>query len=103
MRERIALEWKMPVNIIRCAAERLPAGIERAVPLMLHEAIVNALKHGQPSQVAVAVYATRDEVRIIVTDNGHGFPFRGRLNHRALAESRVGPKSLLDRVAALGG
>jgi signal transduction histidine kinase len=102
MKERIALEWKIPVTI-RCEAERLPGDIERAVPLMVHEAIVNALKHGRPSQVAATVDATKDEVRIIVADDGHGFPFRGRHNHRALAESRVGPKSLLDRVAALGG
>jgi len=102
MRERIALEWKMPVTI-RCSAERLPDVIERAVPLMVHEAVVNALKHGQPSQVAATVDATRDEVRIVVADDGHGFPFRGRLNHRALTERRVGPRSLLDRVTALGG
>jgi two-component system nitrate/nitrite sensor histidine kinase NarX len=70
---------------------------------MVHEAVVNALKHGQPSQVAATVDATRDQVRIIVADDGRGFPFRGRHNHRALVESRVGPRSLLDRVEALGG
>jgi signal transduction histidine kinase len=102
MRERIALEWKMPVTI-RCTAGRLPDVIERAVPLMVHEAVVNALKHGQPSRVLATVDATRDEVRIIVADDGRGFPFRGRHSHRALVESRVGPRSLLDRVAALGG
>jgi len=28
------------------------------------------------------------------------FPFRGRQNHRSLAEGRVGPKSLLASVSA---
>jgi signal transduction histidine kinase len=104
LRERIALEWKMPVTI-RFApdAAPLPERIERAVPLMVHEAIVNALKHGQPSRVAVTIHGGPDELRIVVTDDGRGFPFRGRYDHAALAETASGPKSLFDRVTALGG
>ena len=104
LRERIALEWKMPVTI-RFApdAAPLPERIERAVPLMVHEAIVNALKHGQPSRVAVTVHGGPDELRIVVTDDGRGFPFHGRYDHAALAETEAAPKSLLDRVTALGG
>lgn len=102
VRERIALEWHMPVTI-RCSANGLPAAIDRAVPLMVHEAIVNALKHGQPSRVAVTVERDGDQLSILVTDDGHGFPFRGRYTHKALAASDVGPRSLLDRVQALGG
>jgi signal transduction histidine kinase len=94
----------MPVTI-RFApdAAPLPERIERAVPLMVHEAIVNALKHGQPSRVAVTIHGGPDELRIVVTDDGRGFPFRGRYDHTALAETASGPKSLFDRVTALGG
>ncbi|HEX4348724.1 MAG TPA: histidine kinase [Vicinamibacterales bacterium] len=104
MRERVALEWKAPVTI-RYAANGavLPERIERAVPLMVHEAVVNALKHGQPSRVAVSVLGAPDELRVVVSDDGHGFPFRGRFDHATLTASKIGPKSLLDRVSALGG
>lgn len=102
VRERIALEWHMPVTI-RCSIDRLPPAIDAAVPLMVHEAIVNALKHGQPSRVEVAVERDADELSILVTDDGHGFPFRGRYTHEALAANNIGPRSLLDRVQALGG
>ena len=104
MRERITLEWQMPVTI-RFAPDSppLPERIERAVPLMVHEAIVNALKHGRPSRVAVTLDGGPEELRIVVADDGHGFPFRGRYDHDALTESDSGPKSLLDRVSALGG
>jgi signal transduction histidine kinase len=102
LRERIALEWKMPVTI-RCAAGALPVKIESAVPLMVHEAIVNALKHGQPSRVSVTVDGDQEVLRIVVADDGRGFPFRGRYSHQVLTDRRVGPKSLLERVAALGG
>ena len=51
LRERIALGWKIAGHHSRERTTRpLPEHIERAVPLMVHEAIVNALRHGQPSQ-----------------------------------------------------
>ncbi len=104
MRERIALEWKLPVTIRYAAdAAPLPERVERAVPLMVHEAVVNALKHAQPSRVAVNVHGGAEELRIIVSDDGHGFPFRGVYEHEALASSQIAPRSLVDRVAALGG
>ena len=81
----------------------LPERIERAIPPMVHEAIVNALKHSQPSRVSVTLLGTAGQLRIVVADDGRGFPFRGRLDQTALATAQAGPKSLLDRVAALGG
>jgi signal transduction histidine kinase len=102
MQKRMALEWSMPVTV-RCATETLPAEIEDAVPFLVHEAVVNALKHGHPSRVAVTVEGHNDTVRIVVADDGRGFHFHGRKDHQALAEDERSPRSLLDRVAALGG
>jgi signal transduction histidine kinase len=104
LRERIALEWKVPVTIrIAHGPNSLPESLEQAIPLMVHEAIVNALKHAEPSRVSVTIEGGPSELRIIVADDGHGFPFRGRYDHTALAETEVGPKSLLERVTSLGG
>ena len=104
MRERLALEWKTPVTLRvspRVAAMR--ESIAEAIPPMVHEATVNALKHAHPSRVAVEVEAADGHVRISVSDDGHGFPFRGKYNHETLAASHVAPRSLFDRVSALGG
>jgi signal transduction histidine kinase len=38
-----------------------------------------------------------------VSDDGRGFPFTGSYNHDSLAASHVAPRSLFDRVTALGG
>jgi signal transduction histidine kinase len=104
LRERIALEWKAPVAIrVNHEVPELPEDIADAVPLMVHEAIVNALKHAAPSRVVVDIDGGPDEVRIVVSDDGHGFSFHGRYDHAALAEMQTGPRSLLDRVASLGG
>jgi signal transduction histidine kinase len=104
LRERIALEWKAPVTItIAPGAPTMPIAVEQAVPMMVHEAVVNALKHAQPSRVAVNIATVDRELRITVADDGHGFPFKGRYDHAALSQSSIGPRSLFDRVSAFGG
>jgi two-component system sensor histidine kinase UhpB len=81
----------------------LPPRVEHAVRLMIHEAVSNALKHARSSQVSIDVEATASDLRIVVADNGHGFAFRGRLEHKELVRTNAGPVSLRDRVASLDG
>ncbi|MGC4083437.1 MAG: response regulator [Vicinamibacterales bacterium] len=104
VRERLSLEWKTPVTLrVSPNVATMPAPIEDAVPLMVHEAAVNALKHAQPSRVAVDVDAADGRLTIAVTDDGRGFPFKGSYNHDTLTATQVAPRTLLDRVTALGG
>ena len=104
LRERVALEWKVPVTI-RVTPEPfvLSAELQQAVPLMAHEAIVNAVKHAHPTRISVDVQIDGRLLRLIVTDDGSGFSFRGRYAHQALVEMNLGPASLRDRAASLGG
>ena len=104
LKERVALEWKVPLTIrVGPRVAAIPHAFEQAIPPMVHEAVVNALKHGDPSRVRVDLDVEKGALRIIVADDGHGFPFRGRYDHAALAEARLGPASLRDRAASLGG
>jgi signal transduction histidine kinase len=104
LRRRIGLEWRAAINI-HVHPLRLSVGEEydRVVPLMVHEAIVNALKHGGPSEVTVDVLASDGTLRIVVTDDGRGFAFTGRVGHAQLTRTNTGPISLRERVSALGG
>ncbi len=70
---------------------------------MVHEAVVNAMKHARPTRVAVNVEVTDGHLRIVVRDDGCGFEFKGRQDHEALNQSTEVPRSLFDRVTALGG
>ena len=104
LRDRVAFEWKVPLTIrVGPRVAAVPMTIERAIPPMVHEAVVNALKHGDPSRIRVDLDVEDDLLRIIVADDGHGFPFRGRYDHQALVEARLGPTSLRERAASLGG
>lgn len=79
LRERVALEWKVPVTIrITPVPFALSAALHQAVPLMAHEAIVNAVKHAHPTRIAVDVQIDDGVLRMIVSDDGSGFAFRGR-------------------------
>jgi signal transduction histidine kinase len=101
---RLSLEWKTPITV-RVGPTDLSVGQPLAQPLklMVHEAVINALKHGHPSRVAVAIEAVDNVLSVTVTDDGRGFPFRGRMEHDALMRSAVAPVTLRDRVAALNG
>jgi len=102
--QRIALEWKTPVSIrVAPGARTSSAAVAQAVPLMVHEAVVNAMKHARPTRVAVTVDKTDGHLRIVVRDDGCGFDFRGRHDHDTLNQSTGVPRSLFDRVTALGG
>ncbi len=102
--KQIAAQWKTPVTL-RFAGNTgpFPPDLEQALPRMIHEAVVNALKHGQPSRVSVVLQGESDELRVVVADDGHGFPFEGQYDHAMLARQNFGPASLRERVASLGG
>jgi signal transduction histidine kinase len=105
MRRRLGIEWKTPISIrLTPPAPVLSPAIYRTLKLMIHEAVINALKHAHPSRISVDVEAgDARQLRIVVADDGHGFPFTGRMDHDALVHSDAAPRSLRDRVVALGG
>ena len=104
MRTRLGAEWKTPITIrLTPASLSLPEASARAVRLMIHEAIVNAMKHAHPSRVSVDLYGGVDLLQIVISDDGRGFPFRRRVEHDELVGSNSGPASLRDRVVALDG
>jgi signal transduction histidine kinase len=70
---------------------------------IVQEAAANAARHGQATHVTVDFGVADGRLAIAVIDNGHGFPFRGRVTHDVLVASHQGPRSLRERVTALGG
>jgi len=52
---------------------RLPMETETAVFRIAQEALTNATKHAQPSNIRVLLEETDTEIRLIVRDDGKGF------------------------------
>jgi signal transduction histidine kinase len=105
VRSRLETEWQTPV-VVRVSPPGLAVGapVEQTLRLTIREAAINALKHAHPSRVTVDLQPHGiDALRVVVSDDGRGFPFRGRLEHDALVSSNAGPLSLRERVAGAGG
>ena len=101
---RLSTEWKTPITLRVGPPDLAVEGpLANPLRLMVHEAVINALKHGHPSRVAVTIEAGDSGLSVTVTDDGRGFPFRGRLDHDAVMHSDATPVTLRDRVAALNG
>jgi signal transduction histidine kinase len=97
-------QWQVPIDVrIDTPAIALPTDVGHAVEAMMQEAVVNALKHGDPSRVRVRLAEGSGGVELTVVDDGRGFDFEGAFEHDELATRGLGPVSLRERVQSLGG
>jgi signal transduction histidine kinase len=67
-----------------------------AIYRIVQEAMTNALRHGEPSEVAIALMRCEGGLNVVVTDNGRG------CEPGALKQG-LGIAGIRERVAALGG
>jgi signal transduction histidine kinase len=81
----------------------IPARMHREIYSIVWEAVVNAARHGRASIVGVQIRSDHGSVSIDVRDNGCGFYFRGFYDHAALMKMKLGPETLKERIAPLGG
>jgi signal transduction histidine kinase len=101
---RVERQWGLTIMLeTGPGLGRLPRELARDVQFMLHEAVINAARHGGAKAVEVRVEAGQDRVRLLVVDNGRGLPFHGRREHAALRAPGSGPVTLWSRVEQLGG
>ncbi len=104
LRERIERHWDLRVELAGNFRETvLPETLARQIHRILHEAVINAARHAEASVVRVGLWVDGRRVRIEVADDGHGFPFEGDYNLPSLLAADLGPASLRDRIASLGG
>jgi signal transduction histidine kinase len=103
--DRIGREWDLEVCLEACELhEPTDEALGHELYLIVREAVVNAVRHGNATRVTIRVdAAVPGQLAVAVTDNGTGFPFRGRFTGEALRRMGAGPRTLQERVAALDG
>lgn len=77
--------------------------LSQEIYFIVHESLINSVRHAHASMVRAEVSVEDSYVNITVSDNGRGFPFRGRYDHDTLTTLSLGPVTLRERVTALGG
>lgn len=84
-------------------ADKLPEGVCREVFLILREALHNVRKHARAKHVLVRLRLEDALLRLVVDDDGRGFPFAGTYSQRALEEQGLMPVSIGEHTRLLGG
>lgn len=102
--EHLKQHWGIPVSCrVHPPHATLDIALMQEMVTMLGEAVANARRHGGASTVDIRATVGQGEIEISVTDDGHGFPYHGRFDLAELRDKGLGPRSLCERVAALGG
>ena len=105
LRQRLKMQWGLCVELavdIRGTVSRV---LGDEIYRIVQEALNNAGRHAHARVAHVGIDRGRgsNSLRILVADDGCGFPFRGRFDLVDLMARQIGPKSLRERVASLGG
>jgi chemotaxis methyl-accepting protein methylase/signal transduction histidine kinase/PAS domain-containing protein len=83
-------------------AERLPPVIETTLYRIVQEALTNVLKHAGATHVSLILERRRNEVRLILEDNGRGFDLEA-VRRVPASGRRLGLQSMEERAAQVGG
>jgi signal transduction histidine kinase len=101
---RITRQWGVAVNLaLEPRTLAVADTLAQQVFMLVQEALVNVGRHAGASHASVAILRAPPGLSIVVSDDGHGFSFEGRLDGEELRRRELGPRSLIHRVATLGG
>jgi signal transduction histidine kinase len=102
--ERIKRQWGLRVEInLKYPEKQVPRIPAQDIYFIVNESLTNVARHAKASTVHTELAVEENRVHITVTDNGQGFPFRGRYDHVTFNKMNIGPVTLKERIASLGG
>jgi ligand-binding sensor domain-containing protein/signal transduction histidine kinase len=97
---RVTIETGIPVRVtVSGTPVAVAEDAGRSMAMLIREALHNAVRHAAPTELAVTVGYSRQELRIEIYDNGRGF----ESNAAGSAEGHYGLLGMRERVSKLGG
>ena len=81
----------------------LPAATCRELARVVQEGLVNIRKHSGAQSAMVHFGSQNGAWKLVIDDDGKGFPFTGRFTLSELDDFRRGPTVIKERVRAVGG
>jgi signal transduction histidine kinase len=105
LQRRIAMQWRLRVDLVIDFRDKVPGVLGEEIYWIVQEALSNVGRHARAGLARVSIKHGRkpNPVFIAIADDGCGFPFRGRFDLAQLTARQLGPRSLQERVASLGG
>ena len=81
----------------------MPAATCRELARVVQEGLVNIRKHSGAHSAMVRFGTQNGSWKLVIDDDGRGFPFTGRFSLEELDDFRKGPTVIKERVRAVGG
>jgi signal transduction histidine kinase len=105
LRERIQRQWGLQVDLRVHAVDddSVSPALRGEIYNLTAEALFNVAKHALATAVTVRIERADGLVRVVVSDDGEGFPFHGRYRLAELEEANSGPLSIKRRIRSLRG
>ena len=96
--------WGMCVTFaMPTTTATIPRTLGDEIYRLVQEGLSNAARHAKARNAAIELEANGEQIRLVIDDNGIGFPFKGRYDLALLNARDIGPTSIKERVAALNG
>lgn len=95
--------YGIPIRVEGDAPRALSGEEELVAYRIVQEALTNALRHADASEVRIRFEATNGGVRVSVTDDGRGFDVDEVLDGRGAAAAGLGLFGMRERAAYVGG
>ena len=102
VRNRAAWQHGMEIGLW-VAGEGVPRALGDQIYRLVQEGLTNVGRHARARVAGIHITLAFDRVTLVMHDDGIGFPFRGRFMLEDLIDRQIGPVSLRERVASLGG
>jgi signal transduction histidine kinase len=98
LKDTVESNTSLKVNLLvnGLGSSRLPPGIEINLYRVIQELINNTLKHAEASVIEIDLNQHRDEINLIVSDNGKGFDDN-------IQRNGIGLKTIRSRVERMNG
>ena len=102
---RVARQWDVRAHLnLQNDVPAVPQKMSHELTRMVQEALVNAVRHGGAKEVTVTCLTMGYDLALAVSYQGRGFAgFQGRHDLTSLNEMKAGPRTLKERVSAVGG
>jgi signal transduction histidine kinase len=81
----------------------MPQPVCRELARIVQEGLVNVRKHSQAKQVMVRLGSTNGTWKVVIEDDGRGFPFAGRYSYEELEKMGKGPLVIKERLRLING
>jgi len=102
---RVAGQWDVRAHLnLQRDVPPVPQKTAHELTRMVQEAVVNAIRHGGAKEVTITCIVMGTDLALAVSYHGRGFSgFVGRQDLASLNEMKAGPRTLKERVNAIGG